>query len=230
MESWAQYNSPLFALPGKWWHDFCGWKPSSEVGKHYPSRLVQCEALLINHRHVLLEKHFIFSDFKTFSGSRGYNFAIYIQTWIVEIRSWVFCFSCLFAYLLILKKNRCGYFLRKKERTLISFFTRDFSVEINFMNLSNKLCLVWWWGNNPLHLWITAEEHTNTIIILEFLIKVLLPSTQFLDSRFLHSQLTPPPASQKVHCWQVLSIHVLVLSMSNVVTLKNAAFLRRWWK
>lgn len=137
--------------------------------------------------------------------------------------SWVFCFSCLFAYLLILKKNRCGYFLRKKKKTLISFFTRDFPVEMNFINLSNKLCLVWWWGNNPLHLWITAEQHTNTIIILEFLIKILLPSTQFLDSRFLHSQLTPPPASQKVHCWQVLSIHVLILSMSNVVTLNKCS-------
>lgn len=140
----------------------------------------------------------------------------------METGSWFSWVYHLYAYLFIyLKEKKMWIFSQAKERTLIGFFTRDFPVDMNFINLSNKLCLVWWWGNNPLRLWITAEEMTNTTITLGFLIKILLPSIQFPDSRFLYSQLTPLPASQKVQCWQVLSIRVLVLSISDVVVLSR---------
>lgn len=66
---------------------------------------------------------------------------------------------------------------------------------------------------------MTAEEHRNTVIAIGFLIKIPLPSIQFLDFIFLYSQLNPLPASKNVYCWQVLSIYVLVFSASNVVAL-----------
>lgn len=72
---------------------------------------------------------------------------------------------------------------------------------------------------NPLHLWIRAEKSTSTVITVGFLIKILLPNIQFLNSKLFHSRLTPLPASWKVHYWQVLSIHVLVFFMSNAITL-----------
>lgn len=196
-------------LPGKRWYELCWWKPSSDS---LPSAV--WDTLYQTPPHSVGETFHLLSV-------RGHHFAIIFKhEWTVETGSWFSWVYHLYAYLFIyLKEKKMLIFSQAKERTLIGFFTRDFPVDMNFINLSNKLCLVWWWGNNPLRLWITAEEMTNTTITLGFLIKILLPSIQFPDSRFLHSQLTPLPASQKVHCWQVLSIRVLVLSISDVVAL-----------
>lgn len=71
----------------------------------------------IKHHHILLEKHFIFSDFKTFSGVRGRNFAIISKhkLWKQGVGFPVFI-ACLIIYL----------FQRKKDVDIFSGKRKDF--------------------------------------------------------------------------------------------------------
>lgn len=94
---------------------------------------------------------------------------------------------------------------------------------MNFTDLSNILSPVCWCGNNPPRHCIAAEESTNTILAQRFLIKTPLPSTPFLNSRFLHSRCPPLPAAHKAHCWQVLPIRAPALSTSDVIAVDKCS-------
>lgn len=145
MGSWAQSKLPLLMLPGKWWHELCQWKPSSEAGRHSPSCAggwggSYCVGRFLSTITTFYWRNTSSTQIWNISWWQRLLFRFYIQTWIVKTESWYSCFSCLFPHLLKGKKNRIYY--RDKERTLIAFFTRDILVDTSFVNLSNTLHLV----------------------------------------------------------------------------------------
>lgn len=152
MGSWAQSKLPLLMLPGKWWHELRQWKSSSEAGR----QSLSCAggwAGTYSLGHFLSTITSFY--WKNISSSHIWKYLLVTEVIILllypsincENRKLILLFFllvCLFTYF---KGGKNRIYYKDKESTLITFFTRGFPEDMNFINLSNTLCLVWWWGN-----------------------------------------------------------------------------------